>query len=115
MTSLTIGSIGSPDMLSGDYARRHSLMDQIGESAIDHLFLADHVSFHNGLGMDGLINAATLAASNPRISIMIGVYLLADEIPLFGRIKAWIQHRFPKTAEYVHRKGEQMKAKLHRE
>ncbi len=82
MTDLTIGTIGSPDMLSGDYERRQSLMDQLGESAIDHLFLADHVSFHNGLGMDGLINAATLAASNTRVSIMLGVYLLALRHPV---------------------------------
>ncbi len=48
------------------------------------------------------------------LTLLIGVYLLADEIPLFGKIKAWLQHRFPKTADYVHRKGEQWKAKLHR-
>ena len=47
------------------------------------------------------------------LTILIGVYLLADEVPLFGRLKEWLQHRFPKTADYVHRKGEQMKAKFH--
>jgi hypothetical protein len=31
---------------------------------LDHVFIADHVSFHVGTGMDGLINAATLTASN---------------------------------------------------
>ena len=30
------------------------------DGGIDHVFIADHVSFINGLGMDGLINAATL-------------------------------------------------------
>jgi alkanesulfonate monooxygenase SsuD/methylene tetrahydromethanopterin reductase-like flavin-dependent oxidoreductase (luciferase family) len=57
-------------------------MDQISESRIDHLFIADHVSFHNGLGMDGLVNAATLAAMNPDITIFMGVYLLALRHPV---------------------------------
>mgnify|MGYP001596666079 CR=1 FL=1 len=48
------------------------------------------------------------------LTLLIGVYLLADEIPLFGRIKAWLEHRFPKTAEFVHRKGTEWRAKLHR-
>ncbi len=48
------------------------------------------------------------------LTLLIGVYLLADEIPLFGRIKVWLEHRFPKTAAYVHRKGEQIRAKFHR-
>ncbi len=82
MTELKIGTIGSPAMMSGDYKRRQSLVDQVAESRIDHLFIADHVSFHNGLGMDGLINAATLAALNPSITIFIGVYLLALRHPV---------------------------------
>ena len=46
------------------------------------------------------------------LTLLIGIYLLADEIPFFGRIKVWIHHKFPKTADYVHRKAEQMKAKF---
>jgi hypothetical protein len=49
------------------------------------------------------------------LSILIGVYLLADEIPFFGKIKTWLENRFPRMAEFVHRKGEQLKAKFHRE
>jgi len=48
------------------------------------------------------------------LTILIGVYMLADEIPMFGRLKAWLEHRFPKTADFVHRKGEQMRAKFRR-
>ena len=47
------------------------------------------------------------------LTILAGVYLLADHVPMFGRLKAWIQHRFPKTADYVHRKGEQLRARFH--
>ncbi|MEN8255917.1 MAG: PGPGW domain-containing protein [Verrucomicrobiota bacterium] len=47
------------------------------------------------------------------LTILLGIYLLADEIPLFGRIKARLQHRFPKATDYVHRKGEQLRARFH--
>ena len=43
------------------------------------------------------------------LTILLGIYLLADEIPLFGKIKLRIETRFPKTADFVHRKKEQLK------
>ena len=51
-------------------------------SGIDHTFIADHVSFRVGTGLDGLINAATLAAIDPRLRIVVGVYLLALRHPI---------------------------------
>jgi hypothetical protein len=60
--SLSIGTVGSNALLMGDFGMRADVMAMIKESSIDHLFIADHVSFHDGFGMDGLINAATLAA-----------------------------------------------------
>lgn len=48
------------------------------------------------------------------LTILIGVYLLADHIPMFGRLKAWIHRKFPKASAYVHHKGEQLRAKFHR-
>jgi len=47
------------------------------------------------------------------LTVLIGIFLLADEVPMFGRLKLRIQHRFPKTAAYVHCKGEQLRAKFH--
>ena len=82
MSKLLIGTVGSPAMLSGDMTARKSLIDRVTESEIDHLFIADHISFHTGLGMDGLINAATLAAMAPTTTIVIGVYLLALRHPV---------------------------------
>ncbi len=37
------------------------------------------------------------------LSILIGVYLLADHVPLFARLKAFLQRKFPKAAAYVDR------------
>jgi hypothetical protein len=49
------------------------------------------------------------------LTILIGVYLLADHVPMFGRLKDWLHHKFPKTSAFVHRKGEQLKEKFHHE
>ncbi|MFT6435639.1 MAG: alkanesulfonate monooxygenase SsuD [Candidatus Azotimanducaceae bacterium] len=80
--SLSIGTVGSNALLMGDFGMRADVMAMIKESSIDHLFIADHVSFHDGFGMDGLINAATLAAMNPEITVFLGVYLLALRHPV---------------------------------
>jgi alkanesulfonate monooxygenase SsuD/methylene tetrahydromethanopterin reductase-like flavin-dependent oxidoreductase (luciferase family) len=77
-----LGTVGSPAMLAGEMTRRLSLVEKVNQSAIDHLFIADHVSFHTGLGMDGIVNAATLAAMAPQMKIVIGVYLLALRHPV---------------------------------
>ncbi len=47
------------------------------------------------------------------LTILIGVFLLADDVPMFGRFKAWLQHRFPKTADFVQHSGERFRAKFH--
>jgi len=77
-----IGTTGSTEMLSGDFEYRSSLIEKVEESKIDHLFIADHISFHTGMGMDGIVNAATLAAMSPKTTIFIGVYLLALRHPV---------------------------------
>ncbi len=46
------------------------------------------------------------------LTLLAGIFLLADEVPLFGKIKHRVQQRFPKTANYVHQKGEQFRAKF---
>lgn len=57
-------------------------MSRIVGEGIDHVFVADHVSFHVGTGMDGLINAATLTALHPSLKVCVGVYLLALRHPV---------------------------------
>ena len=81
-SSISVGTVASPAMLSGDYNRRKELIQRVGDSGIDHVFLADHVSFIKGLGMDALINAASVAGMHPTLKICIGVYLLALRHPV---------------------------------
>jgi len=69
-------------MQSGPFARRRALLDRVASSGLDHVFVADHVSFYDGLGMDGLVQAATLLASHETLHVQIGVYLLALRHPV---------------------------------
>jgi alkanesulfonate monooxygenase SsuD/methylene tetrahydromethanopterin reductase-like flavin-dependent oxidoreductase (luciferase family) len=82
MNELRIGTLAAPQMLTGRLERRRELLARASDDGISHVFMADHVSFHNGLGMDGLIQAATAAALCPTLGLYVGVYLLALRHPL---------------------------------
>jgi len=77
-----VGTLADHEMLTGPLDRRRSLLSRARASGLDHVFVADHISFFNGMGMDGLIQAATIAALEPELQIHIGVYLLALRHPL---------------------------------
>ena len=79
---LRVGTLADDDILKADFDRRHELLARVREAGIDHLFVADHISFHTGFGLDGLIQAATITALDPVLPIHIGVYLLALRHPL---------------------------------
>ncbi len=51
------------------------------DAGLDHVATADHVSFRDGSGRDGLIDAAGLLASGP-LSVYVGLYLLVLRHPL---------------------------------
>lgn len=72
----------TPALPAAPHARRAELVARIVEQGIDHVFTADHVSFHVGAGMDGLIQAAVLGALDPRLKVCVGVYLLALRHPV---------------------------------
>jgi alkanesulfonate monooxygenase SsuD/methylene tetrahydromethanopterin reductase-like flavin-dependent oxidoreductase (luciferase family) len=48
----------------------------IADAGLDFVMAGDHVSFRGGRGMDGLIQAATYAALEPRLTTYLAVYLL---------------------------------------
>lgn len=79
---IRVGPLASAEMQTGPHARRRALLDLVASSGLDHVFVADHVSFYTGLGMDGLIQAALVAALEPRLVVNVGVYLLALRHPV---------------------------------
>jgi alkanesulfonate monooxygenase SsuD/methylene tetrahydromethanopterin reductase-like flavin-dependent oxidoreductase (luciferase family) len=50
-------------------------------AGVDHLAVGDHVSFSNGGGADGLVQATALLASHPTLRVETAVYLLALRHP----------------------------------
>lgn len=80
--SLRVGTLADRNMLTGPLERRRALLGRVRASGLDHVFVADHISFFTGFGMDGLIQAATVAALEPELMIEIGVYLLALRHPV---------------------------------
>lgn len=61
---------------------QRDLLGRIADSGIDFVFCADHVSFRNGSGMDGLVTLAAVAGLESRLGLQVGVYLLALRHPM---------------------------------
>ena len=80
--ALRVGILADDAMLKGPQEQRRSRLTRVREAGLDHVFIADHISFHTGLGMDGLIQAAMLTALDPLLRVHLGVYLLALRHPV---------------------------------
>jgi alkanesulfonate monooxygenase SsuD/methylene tetrahydromethanopterin reductase-like flavin-dependent oxidoreductase (luciferase family) len=52
------------------------------EIGVDHLCVADHVSFFIGAGSDGLITATSMLAAQARLPVYVGLYLLPLRHPV---------------------------------
>ena len=94
---LRIGLEGQWVLPTGPDAHRLAeVVAQARDAGLDHLGLGDHISFHDGMGFDGLINAMAVLASAPDIGVHIGVYLLPLRHPvLVARQLATIAERAP--------------------
>ncbi len=79
---LSVGTLAAPEILRAPHRERVRFIESIKASGLDHVFVADHISFFVGTGMDGLINAATLSALDPTLKVVVGVYLLALRHPV---------------------------------
>ncbi len=74
--------LASPEMLRSPLDARAKHFGRVVDAGCTHVFVADHVSFHVGLGMDGLMQAALIAGLEPRLQVVVGVYLLALRHPV---------------------------------
>lgn len=69
-------------LLALPQSERIALTRGVLDAGATHFSTADHVSFHTGLGFDGLINASLLTALDDRAEVVVGVYLLALRHPV---------------------------------
>ena len=61
---------------------KHRILDDLFAAGIDHVYMADHVSFRDGHGTDGFVEIAALSQLHDRLGVMISVYLLALRHPM---------------------------------
>ena len=66
----------------GDPERLRVCLARVEGLGLDHVCLGDHVSFHDGRGFDGLIQATALAVAHPRLPVHLAVYLLPLRHPV---------------------------------
>lgn len=69
-------------VLTATPAGRRALLGRIADVGLDHVVVADHVSFHGGAGFDGMVGAASVLATDDRLTVVIGVYQLALRHPM---------------------------------
>ncbi len=61
---------------------KHATLDALAAAGIDHIYMADHVSFRGGGGTDGFVEIAGLSQLHDHLGVMISVYLLALRHPM---------------------------------
>jgi alkanesulfonate monooxygenase SsuD/methylene tetrahydromethanopterin reductase-like flavin-dependent oxidoreductase (luciferase family) len=81
-TPIQVGVRVPHDVLDRDAADLHVVLDRIEQLGLDHVLVGDHVSFHDGRGYDGLIQATALAVAHPRLPIHLAVYQLSLRHPV---------------------------------
>ncbi len=69
-------------ILSTSPRQRRDLLGRAQAAGLDHVVVADHVSFYGGRGFDGLVSATAALTSNDDLPVLLGVYQLALRHPM---------------------------------
>jgi alkanesulfonate monooxygenase SsuD/methylene tetrahydromethanopterin reductase-like flavin-dependent oxidoreductase (luciferase family) len=78
---IRVGIVLREQDLSAFTGRLPELAERAVAAGIDHLTVGDHVSFADGHGADGLIQAAALLSAHASVSVQTDVYLVALRHP----------------------------------
>ncbi|GAA5174277.1 TIGR03854 family LLM class F420-dependent oxidoreductase [Pseudonocardia eucalypti] len=79
---IAVGTSVHDQVLSVPPDGRRALLARVADAGLDHVVVADHVSFHGGTGFDGMVGAAAALATEDRVGVLIGVYQLALRHPM---------------------------------
>lgn len=82
MTDLRVGVSPPQDVFEGSFEARQADLVATADAGIDHLLIADHVSFRGGSGIDGITYLASMSGIEPRLDLYLGVMLLALRHPV---------------------------------
>ena len=72
---VNVGLATPAKLWRADFEEKQTMVSSIVEHGIDHIFMADHVSFRDGSGTDGFVEIAAVSQLHPDIGVMISVYL----------------------------------------
>ncbi len=78
---ITVG-LRVPHELPGGAAGLRDFVARVEATGIDRLFTGDHVTFRDGAGFDGLLNATAVAVASRRLTVQTAVYLLPLRHPV---------------------------------
>ena len=78
---ITVG-LRLPHELPGEAAGLRDFVARVEATGIDRLFTGDHVTFSDGRGFDGLLNATAVAMASRRLTVQTAVYLLPLRHPV---------------------------------
>ena len=81
-TDLRFGYATPVDLWQSDLDRKRAIVSELHTIGVDHIFMADHVSFRNGSGTDGFVEIAALSQLHAEMGVMISVYLLPLRHPI---------------------------------
>lgn len=80
--TLRVGISPPLDIFARDPEARQADLVAMADAGLDHILIADHVSFRGGHGIDGLTYLAALSGLEPRLDLYLGVMLLALRHPM---------------------------------
>jgi alkanesulfonate monooxygenase SsuD/methylene tetrahydromethanopterin reductase-like flavin-dependent oxidoreductase (luciferase family) len=80
--AVRVGMFPPFDLLGRGPQAAAAFLAAVDAAGIDHVCCADHVSFGNGAGFDGLLQATALAMLHPELPIYCGLYLLPLRHPV---------------------------------
>ena len=79
---LSVGLVPPPLFWRDDLDGRRAALERAGAAGIEHLYVSDHVSFHDGSGSDGIVDITALSQLHPTMRVMVSTYLLPLRHPL---------------------------------
>lgn len=77
-----IGLFPPFDLLERGAEAARAFLAAVGDAGLDHVCCGDHVSFGEGAGFDGLVQATALTVLHPTLPVHTGVYLLPLRHPV---------------------------------
>lgn len=82
MSEIRVGMFPPQNVVGGDPEVLAGHLEAMVAAGLDHVAAGDHISFFVGVGVDGLISAASLASLNTSLDVLVSVYILSVRNPV---------------------------------